>query len=78
MNDTFQYCRGPALAGSRGYPQDEQHWRETEKMRETSLDRAKPARERDRKRERERMTRRGVQSLAESGNALFFAIDFIP
>ena len=27
---------------------------------------------------RERVTRRGVQSLAESGNALFFTIAFIP
>ena len=35
--------------------------------------------ERERERERERMTRRGgVQSLAESGNALFFTIAFIP
>ena len=32
-------CRGPASAGSRGYPQDE--WRKREKTRETSLDRAK-------------------------------------
>ena len=32
-------CRGPASAGSRGYPQDE--WRQREKTRETSLDRAK-------------------------------------
>ena len=34
-------CRGPALAGSRGYPQDERRRREREKTRETSLDRAK-------------------------------------
>ena len=47
---------------------------EREKTRETRLDRAKSARER----ERERMTRRGVQSLAETGNALFFTIAFIP
>ena len=40
---------------------------EREKTRETSLDRAKSARERER--DRERVTRRGVQSLAESGNA---------
>ena len=59
-------CRGPAPAGSRGYPGDERRWREKEreKTRETSLDRAKSARE------RERVTRAGVrQSLAESGNA---------
>ena len=48
-----------------GYPQDEQH--RQERTRETSLDRAKY------ERERERMTRRGcLQGLAESGNALFF------
>ena len=56
---------------------------EREKTRETSLDRAKSARERDRKRERERererMTRRVcLQGLAESGNALFFTVAFIP
>ena len=40
--------------------------REREKTHETSLDRAKSARERgrERERERERVTRRGVQSLA--------------
>ena len=46
---------------------------EREKTRDTSLDRAKSARE------RERVTRpdRGVQlSLAESGNALFFYRSF--
>ena len=47
---------------------------EREKTRETSLDRAKSAKGG----ERERETRRGVQSLAESGNALFFTIAFIP
>ena len=47
-----------------------------EKTCETSLDRAKSARQRERK--RERVTRRGVQSLAESGNALFFTVAFIP
>ena len=45
---------GPALAGSRGYPQDERHRQEREKTHETSLDRAKSVRERERKRERER------------------------
>ena len=70
-------CRGPALAGSRGYPQDERHQPEREKTREISLDRAKSAREIER--EREGVTRRGVQQgLAESGNALFFTIAFIP
>ena len=49
--------------------------REREKTREASLDRATSARER----ERERMTRRGcLQGLAESGNALFFNMAFIP
>ena len=52
-----------------------------EKIRETSLDRAKSVRERGREgeRERERLTRQGVQpSLAESGNALFFTLAFMP
>ena len=50
-----------------------------EKIRETSIDRAKSVRERGREGERERLTRHGVQpSLAESGNALFFTIAFIP
>ena len=36
-------------------------------------------RERERERGREKETRRGVQpSLAESGNALFFTVAFIP
>ena len=70
------YCRGPAPARSRGYPQDERRRREREKTRETSLDRAKSAREGGR--ESDRVTRRGVQSLAQSGNALFFTIAFIP
>ena len=69
--DCLAPCWGPASAGSRGYPQDER--RRREKTLETSLDRAKSVRE------RERVTRRGVQpSLAESGNALFFTIAFIP
>ena len=58
-------CRGPASAGSRGYPQDERSQRE--KTRETSLDRAKSQDEqRARERERERVTRRGClqQGLA--------------
>ena len=72
---------GSTPAGSKGYPKDERCRRE--KTCETSLDRAKSAREREKKRERararERETRRGVQlSLAESGNALFFTIAFIP
>ena len=51
--------------------------REREKTHETSLDRAKSAREGER--ERERMTRWGcLQGLAESGNALFFTMAFIP
>ena len=63
------HFRGPASAGSRGYPQDERCRRE----RDMRPARAKSARERERK--RERVTRRGCsrvwQSLAESGNALF-------
>ena len=54
--------------------------REKEKTRETSLDRAKSAREREREREREtHQTGWGgaVQTLAESGNALFFTMAFI-
>ena len=46
-------CRGPASAGSRGYPQDERRWWEREKTRETRFDRAKSARKRERGRERE-------------------------
>ena len=50
-------CWGPASAGSTGYPQDERH--RGGKTRETSLDGAKSSRE------RERVTRSGVQqSLA--------------
>ena len=50
---------------------------EREKTCESSLDRAKSAREGER--ERERMTRGGcLQGLAESGNALFFTMAFIP
>ena len=47
-------CRGPASAGSRGYPQDERCQQEREKTHETSLDRAKFARERERQRETQR------------------------
>ena len=54
-------CLGPALAGSRGYPRDERWWRE--KTRETSLDRAKSARERAKERESDQT---GV--FAGSGN----------
>ena len=67
-------CRGPASAGSRGYPQDEWRWRE--KTRETSLDGAKSQderhqwerewkRERERERQKERDQTGGMQqSLA--------------
>ena len=42
VNLAYTICRGPASAGSRGYPQDERRWREKrEKTHETSLDRAK-------------------------------------
>ena len=57
-------CRCPASAGSRGYPQDE--WRQREKTRETSLDRAKSSRERERKREREKESDQ-MGGAAESG-----------
>ena len=66
------WCWGPALAGSRGYPQDER--RRREKTPDSSLDRAKSVRERERQRERERETRWGVQqSLA---NLYFFYRSF--
>ena len=55
-------CRGPASAGSRGYPQDEQC--RLEKTRETGLDRAKSARERERQRQRESDQWGVQQSLA--------------
>ena len=43
------HFQGPASAGSRGYPQDERRWRE----RDVRPARAKSARGRERKRERE-------------------------
>ena len=46
--------------------------REREKTCETSLDRAKSARERERERESDQT------GGAESGNALFFTVAFIP
>ena len=49
---------------------------EREKTRETSLDRAKSARERERGRERERDQTGGAESLEESGNALIFYHSF--
>ena len=60
-------CRVPAPAGSRGTLGE----RETHR---TALDRAKSARERERKKERDQ-TRNMQQSLAV---ALFFTITFIP
>ena len=74
-----EHCRGPASAGSRGYPRDERCRREREKTRETSLDRAKSARERERerKRERERMTRPDSE-LQNLAILRFFTIAFIP
>ena len=51
---------------------------EREKTRETSFDRAKYVRERGRKRERENDQTGCFQGLAESGNALFFTVAFIP
>ena len=52
---------------------------EREKTLETSLGRAKSVRERERKRERKR-ERESNQTggAAESGNALFFTMAFIP
>ena len=67
----MEECRGPAPAGSRGYPWDERCRRE--KTRETSLDGAKSVRERERKRERESDQTGGA---AESGNDLFFYRSF--
>ena len=52
--DSVGECWGPALAGSRGYPQDEWCRREKEKTREASLEaslKAKSARERERERD---------------------------
>ena len=67
-------CWGPDSAGSRGTLRMNGVG-EKEKTREISLDRAKSVREREKERER---VRQGVQSLAESGNALFFTVAFIP
>ena len=65
-------CRGPAPAGSRGtLRMNGVGERET---RRTGLDRAKAARERERKKERHQ-TRNMQQSLTV---ALFFTIAFIP
>ena len=65
-------CWGPALAGSRGtLRMNGVSERETCR---TGLDRAKSARERERKKERDQ-TRNMQQSLAV---ALFFTIAFIP
>ena len=52
ISDSFfdHDVQGSASAGSRRYPQDERHWQEREKTSETSLDRAKSARERERER----------------------------
>ena len=52
--------------------------REREKTCEISLDRAKSVRERKRKRERENDQKECLQGLAESSNALFFTVAFIP
>ena len=68
-------CRGPASAGSRGYPQDERSQRD--KTRETSLDRAK-SQDEQRARERERESDQTGMFAAGSGNSLFFTIAFIP
>ena len=69
---TLEWCRGPAPEGSRGtLRMNGIGERET---RRTSLDRAKSARERERKKERDQ-TRNMKQSLAV---ALFFTVAFIP
>ena len=68
-------CRGPALAGSRGYLQDE--WRRRERDVRPALI-GPSLRGRERERESETVTKQGVQQgLAESGNALFFTVAFI-
>ena len=76
----YQWLPGSSLSRIQGVPSG---WTASARDRETSLDRAKSARERERKREREREWPDGGvcrvwQSLAESGNALFFTIAFIP
>ena len=56
----FPGCQGPASAGSRGYPQDERHWREKERryVRPALIGPSlRMMRERERKKERERVTR---------------------
>ena len=58
-------CFGPASAGSRGYPWDE--WRQWEKTRETSLDRAKSARQREIDRDRERDQRERERERPDEG-----------
>ena len=76
---TEEHCRGPASAGSRGYPRDERRQREKrEKTHETRLDRAKSVMEREKEREREWPDEGCKQNLAGSGNALFFTIAFVP
>ena len=71
----FGNVPGSSLGRIQGYPQDER--RRREKTRETSLDGAKSARERGRGGEREE--RESDQTGgAESGNALFFTMAFIP
>ena len=53
--------------------------RERRHVRPALLGPSLQGRERQRQRETERMTRRGcLQGLAESGNALFFTVAFIP
>ena len=72
-------CRGPALAGSRGYPRDEGVG-ERRHMRRALIGPSLRERERERERQTDRQTdQTGVQQgLAGSGNALFFTVAFIP
>ena len=60
--------RGPALAGSRGYPQDERRRQERRHVRPALIGPSLRGRER----------RECLQGLAEPGHALFFTVAFIP
>ena len=81
QKDKDQYMiltyRGPALAGSRGYPQDERHQRERD-VWPALIGASLRGRERESEREREWPDGGVQQGCAESGNALYFTMAFIP